>query len=168
MSLPVDGSRMSAQAILDALIALNQAEDEAARMKRISPRIKTVVQAERKKIPLSILAHHDRMRGRGRRSTVAVRHDVCSGCHISIAQGLRSRLRHKLDLNVCENCGSYMFLEEEIVGAVPAVQPFPVPVPVVRKPAESRVPARKAAAASARSRKAPPVAKPRKRLALAR
>lgn len=145
---------MSAQAILDALIALNQAEDEAARMKRLSPRIKAVVEAERKKIPLPILAHHDRMRGRGRRSTVAVRHDVCSGCHISIAQGLRSRLRHKLDLNVCENCGSYMFLAEEIVETTPV---FPVPVPVIRKPA-ARVP----------SRKTVPAAKPKKRLAMAR
>jgi hypothetical protein len=146
---------MSAQAILDALIALNQAEDEAAQMKRLSPRIKTMVEVERKKIPVSILAHHDRMRGRGRRSTVAVRHDVCSGCHISIAQGLRSRLRHKLDLNVCENCGSYMFLAEEIVEATPV---FPVPVPEIRKPAAARVPARKPAAA----------AKPKKRLAMAR
>jgi hypothetical protein len=146
---------MSAQVILDALIALNQAEDEASQMKRLSPRIKAAVDLERRKIPGSILAHHDRMRSRGRRSTVAVRHDVCSGCHISIAQGLRSRLRHKLDLNVCENCGSYMYLVEEIA----------LPIQVFTAPPS---PARKIAALKTRVPKSTAPVKSKKRLALAR
>jgi len=135
MSLSVDGSRTSAQVILDALIALNQAEGEAARMKRLSARIKAAMETQRVKIPASILTHHDRLKARGRRSAVAVHHDVCSGCHIAVAHSMRALLRHKMDLNVCDNCGCYIYLEEVLHPAPAAAAPTSaVPTPAAPRP----------------------------------
>jgi ElaB/YqjD/DUF883 family membrane-anchored ribosome-binding protein len=99
--------------IMKALIELNDAQDASALLKRVSPKARERVESARSQIPLQILAHHDRMRSRGRRSVAAVRHSVCSVCHLSVSGGLWNRLKRMADLALCENCGSYIYYAED-------------------------------------------------------
>src|SRR5438309_300677 len=67
----------------------------------------------RKKIPGPILAHHDRLRERGKKSVALARHGVCSECHIRIAVGVLGALAFGTDIQVCGNCGRYLYLPED-------------------------------------------------------
>lgn len=106
-------SVFDAHVVLQALINLNQWEDE---LKALGPRtarkaqLDLAVAAERPKVAPFILAHHDRIRARGRSSTAPVRDWICRSCFISVPIGLRTKLSHRDDICVCENCGAYIFL----------------------------------------------------------
>ncbi|NJK92906.1 MAG: hypothetical protein HC904_14440 [Blastochloris sp.] len=64
-------------------------------------------------VPGPILAHHHRLRQRGRDSTAPVRDWVCRSCFISVASGARTKLIQRSDISVCENCGSYTYLPDQ-------------------------------------------------------
>jgi len=106
-------SVFDAHEVLQALINLNQWEDE---LKTLGPRtarkaeLELSVSAERPKVAPFILAHHDRIRARGRCSTAPVRDWVCRSCFISLPIGMRTKLSHRDDICVCENCGAYIYL----------------------------------------------------------
>jgi len=68
----------------------------------------------RKMVPPQILEQYDRLRARGRKGVAFVRHGVCGGCHMQIAVGLLASLRRQDDAYRCENCGSYLYLKEEV------------------------------------------------------
>ncbi len=80
-------------------------------------------------LPASILAHHDRMLQRGRRSIAAVLHGVCSACHLRLPGGHAVRLRDGSDLDVCDHCGTFIYLEAPVAD---------VAGPVVVKPRASK------------------------------
>jgi hypothetical protein len=106
-------SVFDAHEVLQALINLNQWEDE---LKTLGPRtarraeLDLSVTAERPKVAPFILAHHDRIRARGRCSTAPVRDWICRSCFISLPIGIRTKLSHRDDICVCENCGAYIYL----------------------------------------------------------
>ncbi len=62
-------------------------------------------------IPAAILGHHDRMLQRGKRSTVPVVNGVCSACHLRLPFGHVARLQSSQDLEVCDNCGTFIYSE---------------------------------------------------------
>jgi hypothetical protein len=62
-------------------------------------------------IPASILGHHDRMLQRGKRSIVPVVNGVCSACHLRLPMGHVARLQTSQDLEVCDNCSTFIYLE---------------------------------------------------------
>lgn len=72
-------------------------------------------------LPAFILGHHDRKLQKGKPSIVSVVGGVCSACHLRLPVGHLARLRSSQDLEVCDNCGTFIYLEagEE---AVPAPQ----------------------------------------------
>jgi hypothetical protein len=105
-----------ASIVLRALIDLNRLEDElrdlgprSTRKEALSARIAD----ERTKVPPFILAHHDRLRVRGKTSTVPVKNWICRNCFISVPIGLRTKLASRSDICVCENCGVYIYLPTE-------------------------------------------------------
>jgi hypothetical protein len=106
-------SPLDAPLVLQALVDLNRLEAE---LKSLSPRsirrdtLALEIARERPKVPAFILAHHDRIRARGRPSTVQVRDWICRGCFISVPIGLRTKLANHDDICVCENCGSYIYM----------------------------------------------------------
>jgi len=106
-------SVFDAHEVLQALINLNQWEDElktlGARTSRRAE-LEISVSAERPKVAPFILAHHDRIRARGRCSTAPVRDWICRSCFISLPIGMRTKLSHRDDICVCENCGAYIYL----------------------------------------------------------
>lgn len=96
------------------------------------PRITAAAVAElRGKIPPPILAHYDRLRVRGKKGLAAVNNQVCSGCHMNLTLGVVMTLKHAEDVQLCQNCGRYLYLPEEAVAT-------PVPPPPVAKPARAK------------------------------
>jgi predicted nucleic acid-binding Zn-ribbon protein len=82
----------------------------------------------RKKIPLPILEHYDRLAVRGKKGVAIVRNQVCTGCHMRIPIGAINTLMHGDDIQMCETCGRYLYLP-------PETPTTPVEVPAAAKPA---------------------------------
>ena len=76
-------------------------------------------------IPAFILGHHDRKIQMGKASIVAVVNGICSACHLSLPCGHAARLQSSQDLEVCDNCGTFIYLEP---GSVPSISLPPAPV----------------------------------------
>ena len=85
----------------------------------------------RRKIPLPILEHYDRLVVRGKKGVAIVRNQVCTGCHMRIPIGAINTLMHGEDIQMCETCGRYLYLPPET-----PIQP--VVVAVEAKPAKMR------------------------------
>ncbi|MDX6765381.1 MAG: hypothetical protein SFU85_01175 [Candidatus Methylacidiphilales bacterium] len=140
-------SVFDAREVMQALIHLNEWEDE---LKLLGPRtvrrarLQELLTAERPKVAPFILAHHDRLRARGRCSTAPVREWVCRSCFISVPIGQRTSLSHRDDLCVCDNCGTYIYLptpeqeqewqaaldrKRQAVQTKPAASSAPTPTP---------------------------------------
>jgi len=85
----------------------------------------TTIAELRGKIPPQILGHYDRLVARGKKGVTAVRGENCSSCHIRVPIGAIMTLRRGEDIQLCENCGRYLFLTEipEVETAPPAAAP---------------------------------------------
>jgi len=86
------------------------------------------MEAIRKTIPSVVLTHYDRLLAHGKKGVAIVRNGVCTECHLRVAIGALADLADASDIQVCGNCGRYLYL--------PATQPV-VPVnlqPLVRTP----------------------------------
>jgi len=186
---------MDAELVLRALIDLNRLEDE---LRSLGPRssrkdaLAARIADERTKVPPFILAHHDRVRARGKTSTVPVKDWICRSCFISVPSGLRTKLASRDDICVCENCGAYIYWPTEQeqadweaeqarkreaalkASAPPAPAPAsaakkksPVPAPRKTKSPPKPKPARtlknKASAKSAKKKSPAPAAKKKKK-----
>jgi len=94
---------------------LNQLEDDGALAKRTGRSAlnsEALMESLRANMPVGVLAHHDRLRARGRRSVAEVRHGVCSGCHMSLPTGLQAEVQRESTLLKCETCGRFIFPAE--------------------------------------------------------
>ena len=83
-------------------------------------------------IPSAILGHHDRMLQRGKRSIVPVTDGICSACHLRLPIGHIARLKCSQDLEVCDNCGSFIYFEPS------DETPLPVPAKPEKKQRKAR------------------------------
>lgn len=92
-----------------------------------------VIAELRRQIPLAILERYDRMRERGKKGVAAVRNQVCGSCHMRVSLGVVMALRRGQAVQLCENCGRYLYLAEETVAAPPATAPTPKPVRTARR-----------------------------------
>jgi predicted nucleic acid-binding Zn-ribbon protein len=77
----------------------------------------------RAKIPAPILGHYDRLMARGKKGTAAIRNQVCTGCHVQVPRGTVLTLMHDNDIQICENCGRYLYLAEPAESAPAAAAP---------------------------------------------
>jgi hypothetical protein len=113
----------------------------------------------RAKIPQPFFGHYERLRAREKKGLAVVRNQVCTGCHMSVPIGQITVLMRGEDIQLCENCGRYLYLpdspEAEFLAHVEAAKPAAKPVvkPVVKPAAKPAV---------------KPAAKPRKRRVVAR
>jgi len=85
----------------------------------------------RAKIPPQILGHYDRLVAKGKKGITMVRDQVCTGCHMRVPIGGIMALKHGEDIQLCENCGRYLYLPP----AVPAEPAKSTEAPVSPKPA---------------------------------
>ena len=80
----------------------------------------------RKKIPVQIIGHFDRMLARGKKAIALVKNRTCGGCRMQIPIGTIAILMRNEDIRLCDNCGRYLHFVPE----PPAPEE---PVPVKRK-----------------------------------
>jgi mannitol/fructose-specific phosphotransferase system IIA component (Ntr-type) len=75
------------------------------------------VQAEvdklRENVPAPILAHYDRLAERGKKGLAIARNGVCGECHLRITSGKLINLVCTDEVEVCDNCGRYLYLPED-------------------------------------------------------
>jgi predicted nucleic acid-binding Zn-ribbon protein len=94
------------------------------------------IESLRALLATSILAHYDGRKARGKLAIAPVHRGVCGACHLSMASGRLSDLRRKPgELNVCDNCGVFIYLAEDESGAgsVPGSNRVPAPKPLKQK-----------------------------------
>jgi predicted nucleic acid-binding Zn-ribbon protein len=68
------------------------------------------IEVLRRKIPEPILGHYDRLLARNKKGVALVNHGVCSECHMRVPIGTLVTLAHGQDVQLCGNCGRYLFL----------------------------------------------------------
>jgi len=78
-------------------------------------------------VPAQILGHYDRFVSRGKRGVAIVRNQVCTACHVQVPRSMVLTLMRDEDIQICGNCGRYLYLLEET--AIPTVIPPPVKKP---------------------------------------
>lgn len=124
------------QELMQNLIKLQALELGQAGIQKAAARIEDL----RAKIPTHILGHYDRMMSRGKKALAAVRNQNCSGCHMRVPLATILTLRHAEDVQLCDNCGRYLYLPEgeETSPSPPAKKPT-----VRRKPSAAKRPSRK-------------------------
>jgi predicted nucleic acid-binding Zn-ribbon protein len=83
-------------------------------------------------IPEPILGHYDRLRVRDKKGVAVVRNQVCTGCHMRLPIGVITVLMQDRDIQLCDSCGRYLYLEPQT--AAPAVAVAPVKPVKKRKP----------------------------------
>ena len=89
---------------------------------------KDKIESLRAPLPSSILGHYDRCKARGKLSIAPVRNGVCGACHLSVPSGrLADLFRKPAELNVCDNCGVFIYPAEEDLA--PRGGPVAKPIP---------------------------------------
>jgi len=73
-------------------------------------------------IPEPVIGHYDRFAKSGKVPVVAVRNGVCQGCFVRLSSGAYQQLLRQDDLNLCENCGRYIYPGEQPAEELPAVK----------------------------------------------
>lgn len=111
--------------VIGHLLVLQRLEMET---KRLTAADKETIATLRAKIPQPILAHYDRMRVRGKLAVAIVRNKVCTACHMAVPIGVMAGLVRGDDIQLCGNCGRYLYLPEE-----PAAAPAPEPAEAAPK-----------------------------------
>lgn len=76
--------------------------------------------ALRAEIPTQILGHYDRLLARGKKGVAIVRRQICSECHMQVPRNTVLTLMHGEDIQICENCGRYLCLPEQVHEPEPA------------------------------------------------
>ena len=79
----------------------------------VEPETEKKIGKLRAQISPPILAHYDRLLAQGKKGLAAIRNQVCTGCHIQVPRAFVLILMHGTDLQVCENCGRYLYLPEQ-------------------------------------------------------
>jgi len=136
--IPVDVGVNSMKELLQNLVRLQGLELEEIREKNAA----AVIAELRTKIPPQILGHYDRLMARGKKGIVPVRGQACSGCHMRLPIGVISELMKAEDIQLCDTCGRYLYLEE-VIGVASAA-----PAPAAEPAAPTKGGRRKKAAAT--------------------
>jgi len=81
----------------------------------------------RSKIPQPFIGHYDRLRARGKKGVAFVRNQVCTGCHMRVPIGQITVLMRREDIQLCESCGRYLYLESPAETQAPVQEEKPKP-----------------------------------------
>jgi predicted nucleic acid-binding Zn-ribbon protein len=77
-------------------------------------------------IPEPILGHYDRLRVRDKKGVAIVRNQVCGACHMRIPIGVITVLMQDRDIQLCDSCGRYLYLEPQSASVEPVAPVKPV------------------------------------------
>jgi predicted nucleic acid-binding Zn-ribbon protein len=91
-----------------------------------SPSVKAAAEKLRSKVPPQILGHYDRLRAQRKKGLALVRDSkVCSECHMQIPIGTVITIMKGEDIQLCGNCGRYLYVEDKAVEPAPPPSPAP-------------------------------------------
>jgi predicted nucleic acid-binding Zn-ribbon protein len=79
----------------------------------------------RGQIPAQIIGHYDRLRARDKKGVAVVRNQVCTGCHMRLPIGKITVLMRDEDIQLCDSCGRYLYIEPAAAPAPAAEAPAP-------------------------------------------
>ena len=79
----------------------------------VQPRTEEIIGALRARIPAPILSHYDRLGAGGKKGVARLAHQTCSGCHLRVPLSVVLDLKRGEDIRCCDNCGRYLYLQEE-------------------------------------------------------
>ena len=115
-----------AQNIIPRLRRLDELEKTQRQLKRggaTDAPIALEIESLRALLPTAILSHHDARRARGKVSVAPVTRGICRSCSLAIPRGRLAELcRTEGEVNVCDNCGAFIYLgdEEQAAATAPA------------------------------------------------
>ena len=125
----------------DILKSLRKLDEFDAALRRLSDQTEEYretqdkIESLRALLPTSILGHYDGRKARGKLAIAPVHRGVCGACHLSMASGRLSDLRRKPgELNVCDNCGAFIYLAEDRSAPAIVLSSGRIPVPKPLKP----------------------------------
>ncbi len=99
-----------------------------------SPAVKSAVEKLRAKIPPQIMGHYDRLRARGKKGLALVRDNkVCSECHMQVPIGTVITIMKGEDIQLCGNCGRYLYVVDKPVEAAAPEAPAPPSPPKAKR-----------------------------------
>jgi len=101
--------------IIESLLKLQTIELASA----TDPKAAKQLAGLRAEIPVQILGHYDRLMARGKKGVALVHHQVCSACHVQVPRNSVLILMQGADIQICENCGRYLCLPENVNPAIP-------------------------------------------------
>lgn len=130
---------MAGMASANRAFAMNQAQNIIPRLRQLVELEKTQrqlkkdsdgsvslaaeIESLRAVLPTAILSHHDARRARGKVSVAPVTRGICRACYLAIPRGRLAELHRVADeVNVCDNCGVFIYLGDEdqpMVATVP-------------------------------------------------
>jgi len=76
----------------------------------------------RAKIPAQIIGHYDRLMARGKKGVAVIKGQTCGDCHVQVPRNTVLTLMHGTDIQLCESCGRYLCLPENVNPAQPPVK----------------------------------------------
>ncbi len=130
-------------AVMEALVELQKLEFDSTPK---SGAAKATIDKLRAQVPPQILGHYDRLMARGKKGISLVKRNICSECHMSVPIGTVVTILKGADIQLCGNCGRYLYAYPEAEEAAPAPAPVEAPKPkrqprAKKKAAEQRPPA---------------------------
>jgi predicted nucleic acid-binding Zn-ribbon protein len=106
---------MDLKQLLQSVLKLQTLEfDETKRDEAAGMEAQKKIAELRLQIPLPILNHYDRLRARGKKCAAAVRNQTCTGCHMQVTKATVLSLLRGHDIQICENCGRYLYLAQSL------------------------------------------------------
>ena len=103
--------------ILHSLRQLAQLDAELGKLSGETEEYQEVqdkIESLRAPLPTSILSHYDGRKARGKLAIAPAKRGVCGACHLAMPSGRLGDLRRKPgELNVCDNCGAFIYLSED-------------------------------------------------------
>ena len=95
--------------IMDRLLALQKLQFDVHGRAETS---RAEIEKLRADIPPTILAHYERFVARGKKGVALARNGVCGECHLRITSAKLVDLSAGTDIQLCDNCGRYLYLPE--------------------------------------------------------
>ncbi len=88
----------------------------------------------RAEVPEPILGHYNRLIARKKKGVAVIRNQVCTGCQMRLPIGVITTLMRNEDIQLCDNCGRYLYLPETPEENNPTAEAKTVKKPKTRKP----------------------------------
>jgi predicted nucleic acid-binding Zn-ribbon protein len=100
---------MQATLLMEQLLKVQELQFTQSQDPEKHPELKKL----REGIPPQVLSHADRIFARARKAVALIERNVCTGCRMGLPTGTVLAVRQGADIQICGNCGRYLFIAPE-------------------------------------------------------